>query len=258
MTHVAGIEPAIPHTATDILRSVGAAVGVAVLADWLFYMHGVGISLAIFLVALCAAMPLTNTIQAQPPKLIAALAIFVVALLPLIEQLSAISAAFAIVGTALFALLATGRLSEHGSDRVMDLGWMILSGPFQFIADCKRVWQSGIGERRASWLVAWILPITISGIFILQLELSRLSACALIADPLRSPFGPGKARQWKQFRDRVSIGLKGLLAPVAISLHFQPQIVTRSCPECQNPGIRGEQPWRTASSWSTTIPISGT
>jgi len=161
--------PSIPFGICGTL--LGAGVAVTALADWLFYMHVPGISVVIFLAALCAAALVTNPVGASRAELAAAIAVLAVALLPAIEDFGLLSLVFAVVGACAFALLAIGWPARPAVQRLTDVGWMIVSGPFRLAADLSCAIhvarQRDLAKHGANWVVAWIVPVGLGGIFLL-------------------------------------------------------------------------------------------
>jgi hypothetical protein len=153
------------------LPLLGAGVAVTALADWLFYRHAPGISVPIFAAALCVAALLTNPVGASRTELAAATAVLVASLLPAIEDFGLLSVAFAVTGACVFALLATGWQARPAVQRLTDVGWMIVSGPFRLAADLgcatHEAKRHDITKHGANWLVAWIVPVGLGGLFLL-------------------------------------------------------------------------------------------
>jgi uncharacterized protein DUF4153 len=165
------VRPAIPFGMSGPLQSLGAAAVVTALADWLFYLRTPGISVAIFAVALCAAVLLTNPVRASRTGLVAAAAVLAAALLPVIEDVGILSLGFAVAGASTFALLVTGWPARPAIRRLGDLGWMIVSGPFRLAADLdsavRHARQRDVAKHSANWLMAWIVPVGLGGVFLL-------------------------------------------------------------------------------------------
>jgi Domain of unknown function (DUF4173) len=166
-------KPAIPFEIRAPLQCLGAAAGATALADWLFYLHRPGISVVIFAVTLGVVVLLMNPLRARRAEFVGAFVILTAALLPAIEDFGVLSLVFAVLGTALFALLATGWPARPGVERITDLVWMIVSGPFQFAADMgavvRQAREGDAARHGASWLMAWVVPLGVGGVFVLLL-----------------------------------------------------------------------------------------
>src|SRR5262249_3271855 len=83
-----------------LLCTAGAMTAVA---DFLFYRHAPGVSVAIFAAALCIAALVTNAVRACFPELLAAFAILAAALVPAVEDFGLLSFLFAAAGAGVFA-----------------------------------------------------------------------------------------------------------------------------------------------------------
>ena len=163
--------PVIPFGMCGAIPLFGTGVAVTALADWLFYLHHPGISVAIFLAALCAAALLTNPVRASWTEFSAAIVVLAAALLPTIEDFGLLSLVFAVAGASVFALLTTGWPARPAVQRLADVSWMVVSGPFRLAADLGRAIhearQRDIAKQGASWLMAWIVPVGFGGLFLL-------------------------------------------------------------------------------------------
>lgn len=163
--------PAIPFGTCGAFPLLGAGAAVTALADWLFYLHQPGISVAIFLAALCAAALLTNPVRATWTEFAVAIAVLAAALLPAIEDFGLLSLVFAVAGAGVFVLLTTGWPARPAAQRLTDVSWMVVSGPFRLAADLGRAIhearQRDIAKQGASWLIAWIVPVGLGGLFLL-------------------------------------------------------------------------------------------
>jgi len=162
---------AIPFWMCGALLLLGTGAVLTALADWMLYRHAPGISVAIFVAALCVGALLTNPVRGSRAELAAASAVLATALLPAIEDLGLLSLVFAVAGACVFALLATGWPARPAAQRLADVGWMIVSGPFRLAADLgcaiHEAKQRDIAKRGANWLVAWIVPVALGGLFLL-------------------------------------------------------------------------------------------
>jgi hypothetical protein len=155
---IARPRPAIPFGMRRTIPLLGAVVAVTALADWLFYQHQPGISVAIFLAALCTAALLTNPVRASRTEFAAAIAVLAAALLPAIEDYGLLSLVFAVAGACVFALLTTGWPARPAAQRLTDVSSMIVSGPFRLVADLggavHEAWQRDIARQGANWLTS--------------------------------------------------------------------------------------------------------
>jgi hypothetical protein len=147
-----------------------SAVACTALADWLFYGWDVGISLALFLgmlgivaVAVASNRPgVTLRIQLLMG------AAFVIGLLALVENVSALSVFVSGLATALFVIVVTGREASSWQRDLLEAMTIPFRGPFQMAGDLigtlrhmKRLTPEWQGS-----LVAWIVPLSIFAVFV--------------------------------------------------------------------------------------------
>jgi hypothetical protein len=162
--------PTIPFRMSGPLPSVGAAAGLTALADWLLFRHTPGISVAIFVAALCAAVLMTNKVTVSRTGLAAGVAVLAAALLPAIEDFGILSVAVAIAGASAFTLLATGWPARPALQRLGDLCWMVVCGPFRLASDLRTALrlarQHDNARHGANWLKAWIVPLGLGSVFL--------------------------------------------------------------------------------------------
>jgi hypothetical protein len=165
--------PSRPATLSWIsatLTLLCAAVAMTALADFLFYRHAPGVSVAIFAAALCIAALIVNPVRARLPELFIAFAILAAALVPAVEDFGLLSFLFAAAGAGIFALTMTGWRQRPAVQRSLDVVLMTVSGPFRFAADVGAVLQEArqrdLARHGADWLLAWIVPVGLGGLFL--------------------------------------------------------------------------------------------
>jgi hypothetical protein len=162
--------PATPSWIYATITLLGATIAVTALADFLFYRHAPGISVAIFAAALCVAALVTNPVRARFAELLGAFAILAAALAPAIEDFGLLSFLFAAAGASVFALVATGWQARTAGNRIIDVVLMTVAGPFRLLADLgaaiQELWHRDIAKHGANWLIAWIVPAGLGGLFL--------------------------------------------------------------------------------------------
>jgi Domain of unknown function (DUF4173) len=140
------------------------------LADWLFFGRAIGISVAIFTVALAALVPIANPVQSGRRELAIATGILLAALLPLLEAPGVISIGFAIVGLCYFALTAATRVSDSLRGKCIATFTLLGAAPFQILADLLRAYESDQPHAPlAPWvrsLSAWVVPLLFALVFV--------------------------------------------------------------------------------------------
>lgn len=148
----------------------GVAVLLAALADFFFYGQPVGITLFLFGMTLAAAAA-----AIQPSALSAGRAWFkrvalLVGLLPLLENVSALSVAIGLAALAVFALSLVGRLRRGFARIAGQVALFLLAAPFRFVHDFIR-WRKAarrLGRRRIGFaaIAVWIMPLTLGAAFL--------------------------------------------------------------------------------------------
>jgi hypothetical protein len=147
-----------------------AAAALVAEADFLFYGHSPGISVLIFALTLAALSITTNPIIANRRTSVIASVVLVLSLFPLIEDCSFLSEIVAALGVATFALMMTTNLTGSLQARTRRATNLLVAGPGQLVhsfaniqppADAKGQFTS-----RASSLVVWVVPFTLSGVFL--------------------------------------------------------------------------------------------
>ncbi|SJM31515.1 DUF4173 domain-containing protein [Mesorhizobium delmotii] len=146
----------------------GVAVLLAALADFFFYGQPVGITFFLFGITLAAAA------AAIQPSALSARGLWSVALLvgllPLIENVSALSVAIGLVAMAVFALSLVGRLWRGAARIAGQVALFLLAAPFRFVHDffCWRKAARRFGRRRIrlAAIAVWIMPLTLGAVFL--------------------------------------------------------------------------------------------
>lgn len=173
--------PAPAISSRDAL-SIALGAVLTVLADWLFFRQSVGISLALFAVAVAVSVVLANRVEASRRALLLHLGVFVVAVLPLLETVNVFSVLIAGAGLAWFALGIAACLDGNFKQRLTAVGWFLLSGPFRIVADLSllRAWAREHGSSVSPHVLkGWIIPLGLGATFI---------ALFAVANPLIANF----------------------------------------------------------------------
>ncbi|MER9774277.1 DUF4173 domain-containing protein [Mesorhizobium sp. M0220] len=149
----------------------GVAVLLVALADFFFYSQPAGITLFLFGVAIAttsmAVHPLGSFNDGRPWFKPVAL---LVALLPVAENVSALSVSIGLAALAVFALSLAGRL-KHGVARIAgQLSLFLLATPFRFVLDFFR-WRKAarqLGRRRVrlATIAVWVMPLSLGAVFL--------------------------------------------------------------------------------------------
>ena len=138
-------------------------------ADWLFFHQIVGVSLALFVLAVAAGVLLTNRTDVSRRERLIYGGILVAAILPILEAVNVISVLIAAVGISAFSLGVAAALNGDVKERIISIGWFLISGPFQFVRDLPLFhdWARERGGTTGLTVVqGWIVPLAFGAIFV--------------------------------------------------------------------------------------------
>ena len=138
----------------------------AALADWLFYGHGIGISAAIFAVALACGSLLVNLATLDRTRMLPAAALLLLAIAPAIEEFNVASLAFIVLALGTGLMMTTNRNRPDLGEQAAALCDLFLVGPFRFFRDAAAGFN--LPGLKAGFVV-WIVPIVLGGIFVFLL-----------------------------------------------------------------------------------------
>ena len=138
---------------------VAAAIGLAALADWLFYDEYAGLSVVIFAVALAAVSLATNLETVDRRRLLPADLILIAGIVPAVENLNALSLGFVLLALGVAAAMLTNHGFDSLADRARALRELYLFAPFRLARDAA-------GALSLSGIAVWIVPVLMSCIFL--------------------------------------------------------------------------------------------
>jgi hypothetical protein len=148
------------------LVTVGCLVAVA---DWLFYEHPLGISLAVFLLALGIGSTVSTPHSGPPGKQLTAAVCFILATAPLVVQLGPVPIAFGIAGAAYLAVTSSAD-SAGLVDRLLaavpliaQAGWRIVPDLYRISGDFRKAGRIALDART---FLAWVVPVGLGGVFL--------------------------------------------------------------------------------------------
>src|SRR6185437_15367494 len=107
-------------------------------ADWLFYGQRIGISLALFAIALVAGSALANLHAFAARRTSAAAIVLLLALMPAIEELNFLSMLFVIAGLVASTALLTHPDFSRLTNGMCAFRDLFVTGPFRLIGDVVR------------------------------------------------------------------------------------------------------------------------
>ena len=148
----------------------GAAVLLVAVADFLFYGQPAGITVFLFAILIAAAVVAVHPAAFSDGRLWLRPAALLVALLPLAENVSALSVSTALAALVVFALSLSGRLRRHIARIAGQIALFWLAAPFRFANDFIR-WRKTarrFGGRRVrlAAIAVWIMPLTLGAVFL--------------------------------------------------------------------------------------------
>lgn len=165
MTNLAQPESVTRPVPTNVhYVRLAAAVGLAALADWLFYDERPGLSVVIFAMALAGCSLATNCAMLDRRKLLPAGLILIAGVVPAIEDINAFSLAFVLLALGFSAAMLTNHGFDSLPDRARALRELYLVAPFRLTRDV-------VGSLNlpgiSSGIAVWIVPVLMSCIFLL-------------------------------------------------------------------------------------------
>jgi hypothetical protein len=165
MTNLAQPESITSPVRTNamVLR-LAAAIGLAALADWLFYDQPAGISVVIFAIALAGCSVVTNLAALHRPGLFTAGLVMIAGLVPAIEDVNMLSLGFVLLALGVAAAMLTNPGFDSLADRARALRELYLFAPFRLARDA--VGALNLPEI-SSGIAVWIVPVLMSCVFLL-------------------------------------------------------------------------------------------
>jgi Domain of unknown function (DUF4173) len=165
MTNLAQPESVIASARTNIVTiRLAAAIGLAALADWLFYDEYAGISVVMFSIVLASVSLATNLETVDRRKLLPAGLVLIVGLLPAVEHLNALSLGFVLLALGVAAAMPTDHGFDNLADRSRALRELYLFAPFRLARDAIGALNlPGI----SSGIAVWIVPVLMSCVFLM-------------------------------------------------------------------------------------------
>jgi uncharacterized protein DUF4153 len=137
------------------------ALALAALADWLFYDERVGLSLAVFAIAMAGVSWLTNAIDRR--RAVLGAVILAVGLLPVIEEVTPLSFLIVIGALVLALLLSTNPDTTEFAERARALRNLFLFGPFRFFREVPQVFSVSAFTRG---IAVWFIPALLGTVFV--------------------------------------------------------------------------------------------
>lgn len=149
----------------------GVAVLLVALADFFFYGQPAGITLFLFGVAIAAASMALHPLGVfNDGKFLFKPVALLAGLLPLVENVSALSVSIALAAMAVFVLSLAGRLRPGLARIAGQLSLFLLATPFRLVLDFFR-WRTAarrLGRRRVrlAAIAVWVMPLSLGAVFL--------------------------------------------------------------------------------------------
>ncbi|MFK4721476.1 hypothetical protein ABIE89_002576 [Bradyrhizobium niftali] len=152
-----------PIRYSSIPAKVGLALALAALADWLFYGERVGLSLTLFAVAMACVSVLFNHAALDFRRAAIGGTIFMLGLMPAVEELNTLSFLILVMSLTIALLLATNPETTELADRARALRNFVLFGPFRFFLETLQIFNMSAFTRG---IALWLLPAALGTVFI--------------------------------------------------------------------------------------------
>jgi hypothetical protein len=218
----------------------------AALADFLFLDQPAGITLFLFAAMLAAAVTAVHPAALRDRLLPVKAAGLLLALLPLVENVSPLSVSVGLVATAIFALSIAHRLRAGVAGIAGQLAMFFLAAPFRLARDFFR-WRkvarrSGSRPVRLAAVAVWAMPLTLGALFlilfgvanpVIEHWLSLIDVWALLEfiQPARLAFWLGVVvAVWAFLRPRLPIFFRRAVRAVASAPAAAPPAIDPKTP----------------------------
>jgi hypothetical protein len=158
---VRGATPAEPIGAVRF----AALSALVALSDWLFFRHHLGVSIALFVIALALGSVLANSMRGTRGAVAFATGILVLACVPLLLMPTMLSVILALAAAAYFAVALAAETQTQrdkifgAASLLLDCGWRVLVDLFE------RPWLRSQGNVSGA-VLPWIVPLAFGSVFV--------------------------------------------------------------------------------------------
>lgn len=142
------------------------ALALAVLADWLFYGHPIGISVIIFAIALACGSLLANLAELHRKEMWLAGALLLIALLPAVEEINPASLVLLGLALGIGLVLTTDRGRRGLAEHAAGLCDLYLVAPFRFFRDIVAAFNL---PALTTNFTVWFIPVSLGSVFLFLL-----------------------------------------------------------------------------------------
>jgi len=156
--------PAAGSADPRLVPKLATTAGLAALADVLFYGHKLGLSVALFAVALIAATLATNGAPSGRRRVVQAGLVCVAGVIPVVEDLNALSFVLLALAIVISIALLTAPESIDLRTPLRGVRDLLLIGPWRLIPDAAGALR---GPSLTRGLIVWFVPLAFGSLFVL-------------------------------------------------------------------------------------------
>jgi hypothetical protein len=146
-----------------LVLKLAVALGLAAFADWLFYAEDLGVSVAIFAVALTCGALVANPFSRERRRIVMACIILVGGLIPVVEELDVMSFILLVLALATSVATVTGSDLSGPRSRLVALRDLLLTGPYRLVRDVAAGFH---GPSVMTGMAMWFVPLALGAIFV--------------------------------------------------------------------------------------------
>ena len=167
----------VPLRVSNLNGKLIIAVATTAMADWLFWEQTPGLSVVLFTLLLAGAVLSSGVIRTSGGDRLLAAGFLAAGLIPIFEDVNALSLFFAVAGMSAFSLIMAGqyrgtlgrRICAQMEMIVMGLGWLFVD------LSTARAASHRFGRPRAwkQWLADWLNAIFFGSIFVILLVMAN-------------------------------------------------------------------------------------
>jgi hypothetical protein len=153
-------------------RRAAVASLFAASADWLFFGHVLGVSIAVFATIVVGGALIANPVTVSARSVALAMGVLVACLLPSVEECSVFSIGFAIAGVSFFARATMADISASFTGKLLDSAYLLVSSVLRLIAFMERIDEVKVpttpqtSPRFMNSIKVWALPFALGAIFV--------------------------------------------------------------------------------------------
>ena len=159
-------EPTVDSRSTEgnaLMFKLAVTSALAALADWLFYGEPLGLSVAIFAVALIGGALVANRISRDRRRIVTAGIIIVAGVIPVIEELGVVSFILLVLALATSVTIVTRPDMSGLRSYLTVLRDLLLVGPYRLVRDVVGGFD---GPSVMTGIAVWFVPLALGAVFV--------------------------------------------------------------------------------------------